>query len=519
MKYFCNVLLLACMLFPSIAFSVQVPRGWDVVDRLGGAMVFEQRRPGQSRPEWSPLRPEPPMRPGLPPVIQMGPGNRPILIGGAIPVRVLPAEITVPAPSEVTTMAAVSPPVQTVASDNFNFTCSFDKEINSYKVNEQIVFRFDLTSKIANPPATTLYVDWTRTGDDGQTAKGKNEITMDKPLGLATKLDRPGFIHMEANLVDVTGRKIASFNGGAGVDLANIKAAAEEPPDFDAYWQKQIAELNEIPIMAEVKRVSSDGAAVNVYAVVIPCSGPRPATGYLSIPAKAKPVSLPAELHLQAYGMRVPAIPTNPPKDRIYFDLNAHGLNLGENSAYYNNFSKAIGHYAYDVKENSNRDTAYFKYMLLRLVRACQYIEGLPQWNRKDFKVWGYSQGGLQTLWAAALVPGISEADPGMPWSCNLGGAVIDGRLKGTCPEYTEALNYYDPVFFAKRIPASCFVYFIRTGLGDYVSPPSSVTAVYNSVPGPKKITYYQGIGHEEPKADSKAYTIDPSATVVVTPL
>ncbi len=394
---------------------------------------------------------------------------------------------------------------------NFGFKVAFDKDINDYQAGEPIIFRFDLTCKTSNPPDIPLYVEWKRTGDDGLSGAGRNIITIDKPLGLSTSMDKPGFIHFEATLKDEAGKTLATFNGGAGVDLANIKAAAKEPEDFDRYWEKVLGELNDVALFPEVKKVSVQNAPVDVYAVVIPCTGPRPATGYLSIPAKAKPGSLPMELHLQAYGMRIPEIPKTPPEDKILFDLNAHGLDLGESRDYYNRFSQKIGHYGYDLKENSNRDTAYFKYMVVRLVRTCEYMKTIPQWDGKNFRVWGYSQGGLQTLWAAGLVKGISEADAGMPWSCNLGGAPIDQRLKGGCPEYTEAMNYYDPVFFAKRIPETCLMYFNRTGLGDYTSPPSSVVSVYNNVPGPKKITFYQGIGHEEPKADSKAYTLEGS--------
>ncbi len=430
-------------------------------------------------------------------------------------IKILPAEIQVPLPENLqqAQMEQMNPASQdpTVLFDlkKLALSCSFDKKNHDYKINENIIFTFSITSKEKNLPNISLFLEWKRTGDDAKIGEGRNEISVSRPFSISTSLDRPGFIHLEGTLKDASGKILSKFNGGVGVALEDIHESAKEPSDFDEYWKNQLIELDDIPLFAQVTKVSKENAAVDVYAVIIPCTGPHPATGYLSIPAKAKTNSLPAELHLQAYGMRIPTIPQNPPDDKIYFDLNAHGLNLGESKQYYDNFSRSIGHYAYDIKQNQNRDTTYFKYMVHRVVQTCRYIKTIPQWNQHDFCVWGYSQGGLQTLWAAALVPGITLAKAGMPWSCNLGGAPLSGRLIGTAPQYTDALNYYDPVFFAKRIPESCMVDFLRTGLGDYVSPPSSVTAVYNNVKGPKKITYYQGIGHEEPKIDSKAYTID----------
>lgn len=89
--------------------------------------------------------------------------------------------------------------------------------------------------------------------------------------------------------------------------------------------------------------------------------------------------------------------------------------------------------------------------MVLRLMRSLEFLKSLPQWDGKNLKVSGGSQGGLQTIWAAALDPDVTEADSSITWCCDFAGPTI-GRLGGWRPEYVPALNYYDAANHAKRI-------------------------------------------------------------------
>lgn len=53
---------------------------------------------------------------------------------------------------------------------------------------------------------------------------------------------------------------------------------------------------------------------------------------------------------------------------------------------------------------------------------------------------------------------------------------------------------YFDAVFAARRV--RCPVEIRRAGLGDYVSPPSSLAVLYNALDVPKTITWNQGWTH-----------------------
>ena len=66
-----------------------------------------------------------------------------------------------------------------------------------------------------------------------------------------------------------------------------------------------------------------------MYAVTIDCAGPRPVTGYLTIPAGAAEKSLPAQASYHGYGTHVQKAPKGW-GGAIRFDVNAHGYDLGK---------------------------------------------------------------------------------------------------------------------------------------------------------------------------------------------
>ena len=373
---------------------------------------------------------------------------------------------------------------------------------------ETMKFSFTVNFGDQPVPEKPYSLKWTRTGDDGKKAAGTETVISGKPVEVTTSLDTPGFVRIQAELTDPKGRTVAkknsngqleniAFDGGAGVEIEKLQPAADEPADFDAFWEKQKARLAAVPVKYKMDKISKPDAAVEVYAVSIDCAGARPATGYLTIPAGAKDKSLPASAGYHGYGTGVQKAPAGGPDNRIHFDMNAHGYDLGQNDAYYKDFFEKIKSngqgYAFDPKQNSDPETAYFNGMALRLMRSLQFLKSLPQWNGKDLTVSGGSQGGLQTIWAAALDPDVTGANSGVTWCCDFAGPT-KGRLGGWRPDYVPALNYYDSVFHGKRI--KCPVVISRAGLGDYVCPPSGLAILYNNIKSPKNIVWVQGSTH-----------------------
>ncbi len=384
-----------------------------------------------------------------------------------------------------------------------------DKNPLSYAPGENMNFsiRVDFGGQDASDG---FFLNWTRTGDDGITESGKEKVS-EQPMQLKTSCDRPGFVRIYAELEDMKGQPLQKlnakkelepvcFDGGAAVEPEKL-TGTPEPEDFDAFWNGQKAKLSTVPIGFTMDKKSSPGADIEVFAISIDCAGPRPATGYLTMPANARDRSLPVLVRFDGYGMHTGDNfpPEDGPKDLIDFHVNAHGYELGRKAAYYDAFLESIKsngyRYAFDPEQNKNPETCYFNGMVLRIMRALQFVKQLPQWNGKSLTVHGGSQGGLQASWAAGLDPDVTLAQIYVPWCCDLGGVENFQRVSRLRPlVYMKSLDYYDPINFAKRI--KCPVDVFRAGLGDYVCPPSGVAVFYNNLKCPKKITWVQGSTH-----------------------
>ena len=205
-----------------------------------------------------------------------------------------------------------------------------DKDPLAYRPNEPMTFTL-------TPHGNGATIRWTRTGDDGKTETG--EANAKAPVQVKTSLDRPGFVRMVAELVDASGKTVARFDGGAGVDVEKIRQDNPEPADFDAFWARHKATLAKVPMDgATCKEIAIGRADVKLYEVSIPCAGPRPSTGFLSIPAK--PGKYPARVHFHGYNASWLPNARNTPKstslsaDSIVLDLSAHGYEFNREEAY-----------------------------------------------------------------------------------------------------------------------------------------------------------------------------------------
>lgn len=184
--------------------------------------------------------------------------------------------------------------------------------------------------------------------------------------------------------------------------------------------------------------------------------------------------------------------------------------------------SATLRRYGFKEDLNATRETVYFREMLLRDVQGVRFLKkyfgadgpderfkGL--WSeKKELILSGGSQGGFQAAAVSALEPGVTQLMLYIPWFCDVGGCGTDGRQKSTfMPEYTEALEYYDNVNFAKRI--TCPVYIESAGLGDYVATPAGIASFYNNLTAcPKKrISFKQNFTHAGSLGNSKTFTLN----------
>lgn len=388
-----------------------------------------------------------------------------------------------------------------------------DKPSPFYDPGEKMTFEIRLERD--GRPVTGTRLSWTRTGDDGLVEKGE-AVSAEEPLVVTTSTARPGFIRILVNALDAEGRPVLNerkkavvFDGGGGVQPERLESIPE-PADFDAWWASQKAVLTRTPPeVLERTPVGSTRANVETWDMKVACAGPvlpgdtapKPVSGYLSKTRDAAPKSAEAIVYFHGYGVRSAIRHDEEAGDqanpKLIFDINAHGIENGRPAEFYEKLGRTtLKGYAFNRAQNERPETAYLHGMALRVLRALEFIKAQPEWDGKRLTVSGGSQGAFQSILAAALDADVTRCDAKKPWLCDLGGVKL-GRLKGWRPDYTTALDYYDPVNLAKRIRATTN---ITSGLGDYVCPPSGVSILYNNIPATahKRIEYQQGATHAE---------------------
>ena len=387
------------------------------------------------------------------------------------------------------------------------FELSTDKPDWKIKVGESVTFSAKVfTRENAKAPrvALTGRKILCRMFGDGLKTVSKSEVLSGKPVFVTGKLDRPGWIYAYFTLYEPDGKTISSVldyrkrktsvQGGIGAlaEPEKLKPGMERPADFDAFWKAQRELLNKVPLNAVETPVAAQSKSHKLYDVKVDCAGGMPVRGYLSVPVNAKPKSLPAWVTFHGAGVSSSGRAMEP--NCIRMDVNAHGILNGQAKEYYDNLrNTTLKNYYHQGKED--REKIYFHGMYLRVMRALDYVKSRPEWNGKVLIVSGSSQGGGQTLAAAALDPQVTLCVAGVPALSDHAGSLA-GRQPGW-PRFYDARNgkkydpaiktaaaYYDNVFFAPRIKCEAFV---TTGLIDGTCSPEGVYVVFTHLASPKK--------------------------------
>ena len=420
--------------------------------------------------------------------------------------------------------------------DNAWIKGTTDKDPLSYGPNEEMVFTLEPVGVEGEIPSGEYFLSWKRTDDYGKLESGEVPFT-GEPFVYKTSLNKPGFVRLDAYVVDKDrqrvvkmftgdattpeGRKAMNefekrkknvfFDGGAGVNVDSLALSPDvEPKDFDEFWARQFARLDKVPIRDERIEIPCRNSKARLFAVRIDCAGLRPVTGYLSVPkAVDEGATFPCRLETHGYSADrcTHQAPTWVSDGEIVLNINAHGLKLVEFGAT-DADTKALRWevrsngktYAFDPEQNKDPETAYFNGMVLRVKRALQYLKTCKGWNGKDLYASGGSQGGLQTIWAAACGEGVTRADSSITWCCDMVMNDVRNAYKaasgGWYIPFTKGIAYYDAVVWAKRIPKTCRTIIPRAGLGDYTCPPMGLAKLYNAIPGNKSIVWVQGSEH-----------------------
>jgi cephalosporin-C deacetylase-like acetyl esterase len=349
----------------------------------------------------------------------------------------------------------------------------------------------------------------------------------DAPVTITMQPEAPGWYRIQCigqtkdgkHLVSQKDGKVTAKNLicgiGALVEPLNLQPATPPPEDFDAFWRTQLEALRKIPLNPVIKDIAVDGTpkkgALKGALVTIDCGKDiRPVNGILVMRNDAQPKSLPITLSLPGAGVQ------NPPKplmfggkhQTIFFNMNVHGLPNDQPPEFYQQLRTGELKY-YQYINNSDREQYYMKGVILRVVRALDFLKTLPEWDGKNIIIEGRSQGGALAVIAAALDSQVTHIKADVPAMCDFGAPIAnrmsawpkpyekkkDGSLAMRTidnpalnqeakvpadPAVINAMAYFDSASFAERIKNAEVE--LRCGGRDGTCPPSAIFALYNNL-------------------------------------
>jgi cephalosporin-C deacetylase-like acetyl esterase len=384
-------------------------------------------------------------------------------------------------------------------------------------------------------PSQTLYTvvvkpnkaDWTyRTGEDAEfeisVIRDKtplNNITVDCEYGpeamppvkkmkleirnsvarLKTPgLKAPGFQTVRASFT-IDNATYSSYTN-VGYEPENIQPTQVMPDDFQAFWDKVIADAAKIPLEPLLTlqpelctssldvyhiRFQNDARGSFIYGMLcVPKqSGKYPAV--LRVPG-AGVHSFTGDRALAARGV-------------ITLEIGIHGIpvNLPQ-QVYANLASAALNGYAFYNMDN--RDRYYFRRVYTGCRRAIDFIYSLPAFDGQNVAVVGGSQGGALAVVTAALDPRIKCFASRHPGTCDLSG-FMHGRPGGwpglknqpNAEQLLETAKYYDVVNFARILKTPGY---FTWGFNDTACPPTTMFSAYNVISAEKTLKVYTETAH-----------------------
>ena len=383
------------------------------------------------------------------------------------------------------------------------FKCKLNKPALSFDCGEIIRFEVFAREKCYNIPCENI--SWQLKTDDGKELSGIGSCDVNAPLVIETTLERPGFVRLICKAVNQDNISDGSFeplDAGAGAEVEKIEYHDTLPKDFYEYW-KDIEELIEnFPVESEIFKEIPAQKGFKAYDMRVKTPEGRAASFVMTVPDKD--AKYPIKTTYLCYGVN-PAYP-------IYNDgyitacFNAHGienhLTKSEIDDKYKDELKE-GYGFEDYKNKSNMNT-YWRSVMIRNLMGVKFLKTLEKWDKENLVISGGSQGAFQATTVAAHTKGVTFLEIGIPWFCDLRG-VEQGYMCGWRPNFAEGLRYFDTV--AQGMLLKCPVK-IRAGLGDYVCPPSSVMALYNSIEGLKSIDFGQGETHGTCPYEKEIYSL-----------
>ena len=121
---------------------------------------------------------------------------------------------------------------------------------------------------------------------------------------------------------------------GVFIEPEKLTRSRKRPADFDKFWEGELAKLDAVPM--QVKRSAyRQGDVWKCDEIEITSTANIPVTGFLVMPQKAAPASLPAVVYFHGAGFKSSSVQRQFGDRAIVFDVNAHGIKNGMPGDFY----------------------------------------------------------------------------------------------------------------------------------------------------------------------------------------
>ncbi|NGZ75337.1 acetylxylan esterase [Saccharibacillus alkalitolerans] len=300
-------------------------------------------------------------------------------------------------------------------------------------------------------------------------------------------------------------------------ELREYEGKSPLPDDFDAYWERALAELDAQPLDYELVPAEMTSPAAECFHLYFTgVGGARVHAKYVrpKRPAGAEPVEAgPGVVMFHGYscdsgdwgekilyaasGVSVLALDCRGQGGPSEDNLRTKGPTLR-------------GHIIRGLEDDSP-DSLYYRNVFLDTVQTARILMSMPEVDETRVAAYGYSQGGALTAACAALEPRIALAIPVYPFLSDYRRAWEMEVVSSAYEELSYYFRWFDPQHKREEETFRRLGYIdiqnlaprIRgrviwvTGLTDTVCPPSTQFAAYNKITADKEMILLHEHGHE----------------------
>lgn len=294
----------------------------------------------------------------------------------------------------------------------------------------------------------------------------------------------PGFYQ-----VNLTGCR--PFN--IGVNPEQISSPQDKQPDFDAFWERTLAELAAVePEYSLTPMPEYSNSDRNLYKVEMKSLGGVTVGGYLAEPVKEG--KYPVFIDYMGYGAEPFVYDPSGAPESIEFLLSVRDQGIFKN-----------GQSRWIDRGLESKEDFYYRGAFCDVVRAIDFVCSLDKADKDNIFSRGESQGGAFTWISASLDHRIKGITPAVPFLTDYEdyGRIVQWPVWEVYEtadaqgldraELLKTLSYFDVKNFVDRIQCPVYMAF---GLQDPTCPPHTNFAGYNIVSSEKKWYCVPTCGH-----------------------